>query len=68
MHENIEPNKIITDVVMLYEAWNLQLGGKLLKINYPKLTVMRGVEHTIYLVFNDVSKRTTPNQIITAHK
>ena len=25
----------------------MQLGGKLLKVHYPKLTVMRGVEHTV---------------------
>ena len=35
--------------------YNIQLGGELMKINYPKLTVMIGVEHTVSLFFNDVS-------------
>ena len=46
----------------------MQFGGKLLKVNYPKLIVMRGVEHTVSLFFNDVSKIPIVNQIITAHK
>ena len=46
----------------------VKLAGKLLKIHYPKISVMPGVEHTIYLFFNDVSKIPVVNQIITAHK
>ena len=34
----------------------MQLGGGNLKVNDPKLTVMRGVEQTVLLFFNDVSK------------
>ena len=30
-------------------ALNAQLAGKLLKVYDPKLKVMRGVEHTVYL-------------------
>ena len=47
---------------------NVQLGGKLLKLHYPKLTVMRGIEHTVSLFFNDISKIPILNQIISAHK
>ena len=47
-------------------ASNVQLGGKLLKVHYPNLTVMRGVEHTVSLLFNDVSKIPIVNQIISA--
>ena len=43
---------------------NVQLGGKLLKVHYPKLTVMCGVEHTVSLFFNDVSKIPIVNQTI----
>ena len=39
-----------------------------LKINYPKITVMRGFEHTVSLFFNDASKIPVVNQMITAHK
>ena len=49
-------------------ASNLQLAGDLLKIYYPKVSVMRGVEHTVLLFFNDVSKIPVVNQKITAHK
>ena len=36
-------------------------------MHYPKLTVMRGVEHTVLLFFNDVSKIPI-DQMIYAHK
>ena len=46
----------------------MKLGGKLLKVHYPKLIVMRGVEHTVSLFSNDVSKIHIVNKIISAHK
>ena len=49
-------------------ASNVQLGGKLLKVHYPKLSVMRGVEHTVSLFLNDVSKILIVNQMDSAHK
>ena len=49
-------------------ASNVQLGGKLLKVHYPKLKVMRAVEHTVSLFSNDVSKIPILNQMIYAHK
>ena len=49
-------------------ASNVQLAGELLKILYPKISVMRGVEHTLLLFLNDVSKIPVVNQMITAHK
>ena len=47
----IDPRKILTDVIMFDGASNVQLGGKRFKLHYPKLTVMRGVEHTVSLFF-----------------
>ena len=47
---------------------NVQLGGKLLKVHYPKLAVMSGVEHTVSLFLNDVIKIPIVNQRISAHK
>ena len=61
-------HKSITDVVMLDGDSNFQLSGELLKTHYPKISVMRGVEYTVLLCFNDVSKISVVNQIITAHK
>ena len=49
-------------------ASNVQLAGELFQIRYPKITVMRGFEHTVSLFFNDVSKIPVVNQMITAHK
>ena len=64
----IDPRKKLTDVIMFDGSSNVQLGGKLLKVHYPKLTVMRGVEHTVSLFLNDVSKIPIVNQMISAHK
>ena len=64
----IDPGKQLIDIVMFGGDSNVQLGGKLLKVRYPKLTFMRGVEHTVSLFFNDVSKIPIVNQIIYAHK
>ena len=63
-----DPHKSITDVFMFDGASSVQLAGELLKIHYPKVSVMRGVEHTVSLFFNDVSKIPVVNQMITAHK
>ena len=63
-----DPGNKLTDIVMFDGASNVQLGGKLLNMNYPKLTVIRGVELTVSLFFNDVSKKPIVNQIISAHK
>ena len=46
----------------------MKLVGSLLNMHYPKLTVMRGVEHTVSLFFNDFSKITIVNKMIYAHK
>ena len=53
---------------MFDEASNIQLAGELLKIHYPNVVVMRWVEHTVSLFFNDVSKIPVVNHMITAHK
>ena len=64
----IDHRKNLTDVIMFDGASNVQLGGKFLKMHYPNLTVMHGVEHTVSLFFNDVSKIPIVNQMISAHK
>ena len=53
---------------MFYGSSNVQLDGRLLKVHYPKLTVMRRVEHSVSLFFNDFSKIPIVHQIISAHK
>ena len=49
-------------------ASNVQLAGELLKIHRPKISVMRGIEHTVSLFFNYDYKILFVNQMITAHK
>ena len=63
----IDPHKSITDVVMFDGVSNVQLAGELLKIHYLNISVMIGVEHTVSLFFNDVSKIQVVNQMIRAH-
>ena len=65
--KNIDPTKSITDVVIFDGASNLQLGGDILNIYYPKLTVMNWVEHTISILLNDFSKIPVVNQMVQDH-
>ena len=64
----IYPHYSIIDVFMFDGASNVQLAGELLKNRYPKVSVMRGVEHAVSLFFNDVYKIPVVNQMITAYK
>ena len=43
---------------MFYGYLNVQLAGRLSKVYYPKLTVMRGDEHTVSFCVNNVLKYT----------
>ena len=58
----------MADVVMFDGASNVQLTGEILKIHYPKVSVICGVEHTVYLFFNYVWRIPVVNQMIAAHK
>ena len=49
-------------------ASNVQLEGILLKVRYPKLAVMCGVEHTVLLFFNDFPRIPIVSQMISSHK
>ena len=64
----IDPTKAIVYAVMFYGPSCVRLGGNLLKIHYPNLTVVCGVEHTVSLFFNDFSIITIVNQMIRSHK
>ena len=64
----IDPRKNLTDVIIFDGASNVQHGGKHLKLHHPKLTVMRGVQHTVSLFFKDISKIPIVNQMISAYK
>ena len=46
----------LSDRVIFDRYLNVQLGGRLLKVQYTKLIVMPGAEHTVSWFLNDVSK------------
>ena len=48
-HIKIDPNRTITDFVMFDRDLNIQICDELMKINYIKLTVLRGVQHSVSL-------------------
>ena len=54
--KNIDTNNKITYIIMFDGSLDVQMEVKLFKCNYKKLTVMCGVEHTVYKCFNDFSK------------
>ena len=66
--KQIGPEKKLSDIVMFDRASNVQLGGKLMKVHDPKLTVMHGVEQKVSLFFNDMFKIPIVNQMIVSQK
>ena len=46
-YERNWPRFFLSDIDMLDGNLNVQLGARLLKVHYPKLKVMHGVEHTV---------------------
>ena len=64
----IDPAKQLSYIVMFDGALNVKLAERILKVHYPKLTVIRGFEHTVSLFLNDVSEIHIANQMISAHK
>ena len=66
--KEIHPAKKLSDIAIFDVVFNVQLGGKLLKLHYPKLIVMCCVEHTVLLFFNDASKISIFQKMISAHK
>ena len=46
--KEIDQDKKLLDMVMFDGASNVQFEGRLLKFHYPKLIVMRGVEHSVF--------------------
>ena len=66
--KEIYPENKLSYIVMFDGYLNVQLGGNVLKVNFAKLTVIFGVEHTVSLFFNDVSKAPIVRQIISYQK
>ena len=47
--KEIYSDKTLSDIVIFGGSSNVQLAGRPLNMHYPKLTAMRGVEHTVLL-------------------
>ena len=45
--KEIDPSKTLSDIVMFDEASNIQLAWGILKVRYPKFTVMCCVQHLV---------------------
>ena len=44
----------VADLCALDGAGNVQLAGRILKVAYPRMTLIHGVDHAIALLFKDV--------------
>ena len=66
--KEIDRENKLSNVVMFNGASNVTLVVKLLKVHDTKMTVIHGVEHTLSLFFNYVSKILILHQTIAAHK
>ena len=66
--KEIDPTKQLSDMVVFDVVSKFQLAGRLLNMYYPKFTVICGVEHTVSLFFNDVSKISIVHQMVSAEK
>jgi hypothetical protein len=53
--QQLDPNKELTDIVFFDGASNVQLGGKLLAVSYPRISVCHGGEHVVSLFFADLA-------------
>ena len=65
--KEIDPAKKLIDIVMFDGVSNVQLSERIVKVHYPNLTIMIGVEHIVSLFFNDVSKISIINQMISTN-
>ena len=61
--KTINPNKVITYVIVFDGDSNVQLGSGKIKIHYPMLIAMCGVERNVSLFFNNISKILIFNKI-----
>ena len=51
-HKKKKPG--LVDLVLFEGALNVVKAGKLLSINYPRITALHGAEHVVSLFFRDV--------------
>ena len=58
-----DPNKMLTDVLFFDGASNVQKGGEILEMEYPRAYALHGGEHVISLFFSDIAK--TPKIKVT---
>ena len=46
-------NAVIVDLVLFDRATNIQNNGKIMAMRYPRITVLRGTEHVVSILFKD---------------
>ena len=52
----LDPKKTRSDLSLFDGAGNIQKGGEILSVKYPRMTVLHGVEHVASLFFADLAK------------
>ena len=67
--EQLDPKHEDTDLVCFDGASNVQSGGKVLLVYFPRITSLHGVEHRVSLFFQDLSKLAlVQNLIVKYHR
>ena len=66
--EEIDPRKELFDAIFFDGAGNVQNAGHLLKLDFPRTTVMHGAEHVMSLFFKDVAKIPQVKNVIKYYK
>ena len=52
----LDPSQKWTDLFFFDGARNMQLGGEVIKVEYPRVTCLHGCEHGVALAFSDWAK------------
>ena len=64
----VDPGKTLLDLILVDGASNVQKGGELLAIEFPRLTVMHGCEHVLALFCSDLLKKTKVRLLVVIYR
>ena len=62
--EQLDPNKLRTDLILFDGASNVQKAGSIIEAKYPRTTCLAGAEHVMSLFFSDIAKHGTIKLLI----
>jgi len=64
----VDPGKTLLDLILVDGASNVQKGGELLAIEFPRVTVMHGCEHVLSLFCSDLLKKTKVRLLVIIYR